>query len=69
MLNLVARTKDHETVLILDWQRGRLLALHLDGRIQEYRTDELRADLIEAAARIAINEKQNQSLLEEATAG
>lgn len=68
MLNLVARTADRETVRILDWQRGKLLALHEDGRLHEYRVDELRADLLEAKSRIVINQRQNVSLLEEATA-
>lgn len=68
MLNLVARTANRETVLILEWQRGKLLALHEDGRLREYRVSELRADLLEAKSRIVINQRQNASLLEEATA-
>ena len=68
MLNLVARNSDRETVLILDWQRGKLLALHEDGELREYRVGELRADLLEAKSRIVINQRQNVALMEEATA-
>jgi hypothetical protein len=68
MLNLIARTKSRQVVLILDWQPGHLLAMHRDGSLHEYRTDKLQVDLLEAAARIALNEKQNVELVEQAAA-
>lgn len=68
MLNLVARTKDRETVLLLEWQRGRVLALYPDGRLAELGVSEVKVDLIEAATRLTINQRQNEALLEEAVA-
>lgn len=69
MLSLLATVRHtHETVLVLEWQRGRVLALHDDGRLVEYRLAELRAHRIEAAGRIAMNRAQNIELLEQAAA-
>ena len=67
-MNMIARTRDHETVLILDWMPGRFLALHPDGRLAEYGVDELRCDLLEAQMRIATNEQANQDLFAEVAA-
>lgn len=66
MLNLVARTKSREVVLVLEWSPGHLLAMHRDGRLDEYEVGSLKVDLLEAAARIAINENQNAELVEQA---
>lgn len=66
MLNLVARTPDKRTVLLLQWQRGRVLALHEDGELVEYRLAEVKVDRLEAVSRIAINEEQNRELIEQA---
>lgn len=67
MLSLVARIlPDRETVLLLEWQRGRVLALHDDGRLAEYPLDRVRVDLIEAKSRIVLNQKGNAELMEQA---
>ena len=65
MLNVVARTRDKETVLILQWSRGTFLALHGDGRMKEYPIDSLRADLLESQMRIATNIESNAELFAE----
>lgn len=69
MLNLVARTHSKETVLVLSWQRGTLLALHSDGRLAEYKVADLRADLLESQMRIATNEQANRDLFAEVAEG
>ena len=65
MLNIIARTRDKETVLILEWSRGTFLALHGDGRMVEYPINALRADLLEAQMRIASNIESNAELFAE----
>ena len=67
-MNLVCRTADKETVLVLAWQKGALLALHGDGTLKEYRPHELRVDLLEAQMRIATNERDNVELFESVVA-
>ena len=62
MLNLVARTTDRRTVLLLDWQKGKVLALHEDGELREYRLSEIRCDRLESVGRIAMNQEQNAEL-------
>jgi hypothetical protein len=65
VLNVIARTRDKETVLILEWSRGTFLALHGDGRMAEYPINALRADLLEAQMRIASNIESNAELFAE----
>lgn len=69
MLNLIARTPDKRTVLLLEWQRGRVLALHEDGELREYRLSEVTADRLESVSRISINEAQNRELIQQAVEG
>ena len=68
MLNIVARTVEEpkETVLLLAWADGWLLALHRDGRLVEYVLDQVRADRMESEMRIATNEQANVELFIEA---
>ena len=65
MLNIVARTRDKETVLLLEWSKGTFLALHGDGTMREYLVGELRADLLEAQARLATNIESNAEMFSE----
>ena len=67
-MNMIARNREGETVLILDWQRGTFLGLHNDGSLKEYRVSELRCDLLEAQMRIATNEQANAELFAEVAA-
>jgi hypothetical protein len=67
-LNLVCRNTDKETVLVLEWQRGALLALHGDGSLREYQPSELRVDLLEAQMRIATIERDNVDMFESVVA-
>lgn len=69
MLSLLATVRQsRETVLLLEWQRGRVLALHEDGRLAAYRLSQVRVHRIEAASRIAMNQAQNLELMEQAAA-
>jgi hypothetical protein len=63
-LNLVCRNRDKETVLVLQWELGYLLALHADGSLYEYKVDELKVDLLEAQMRIATNERDNVEMFQ-----
>jgi hypothetical protein len=63
-LNLVCRNRDKETVLVLQWELGYLLALHSDGSLYEYKVDELKVDLLEAQMRIATNERDNVEMFQ-----
>lgn len=65
VLNVVARTADKETVLILQWQPGTFLAMHSDGRLVEHPVGSLRADLLESQLRIATNERDNVEMFEQ----
>jgi hypothetical protein len=66
MLNIVARNRDKETVLILAWHPGTCLTLHGDGRLVEYPTEALKGDLLESAARITLSQRGNAEMVEEA---
>lgn len=68
MLNIIARNRDKETILLLEWSRGKVLALHGDGTMREYRVDEVRADLLESQMRIATNIDSNAELFAEVAA-